>query len=94
MKKIALFWQFASFLNGHQHQAYISYINLLTDKLLTNSHQFSMEAIQLLISLNEKQEFAELANKTAYLTNHYLRANAQSGKTDFFYRSGRINMQV
>lgn len=79
------------FLNGHQHKAYISYINLLTNKLLSNDHQFSLETIQLLITLNGKQEFTELNNKTAYLTNHYLRAKAQAGETALFYHLGRVN---
>lgn len=79
------------FLNGHQHKAYVSYINRLTDRLLIKNHQFSLQAIQLLISLNEKQEFTELNTKTAYLTNHYLRTNAQSGEIGIFYHSGRAN---
>ena len=80
------------FLNGHQHKTYVSYVNQLTEKLLSKNHQFSLEAIQLLMTLNEKQEFTQLNNKMAYLTNHYLRANALSGEIELFYNSGRVNI--
>lgn len=80
------------FLNGHQHKVYVTYINRLTDKLLLQNHQFSLQAIQALLSLNGKEEFTELTNKTTYLINHYLRTNAQSGETGLFYQSGRVNI--
>jgi hypothetical protein len=81
------------FLNGHQHQAYVNYINLLTEKLLSKNHQFSLEAIQFLITLSEKQEFSHLNNKIAYLINYYLRAKAQSGEIELFYLAGRANTE-
>ncbi|MCL9683217.1 hypothetical protein [Legionella maioricensis] len=81
------------FLNGHHHKAYVTYINRLTDKLLLQNHQFSLQAVQLLISLHEKEEFTELTKKTAHLTNHYVRANAQAGEIGLFYQSGRVTIE-
>ncbi|CEG58136.1 hypothetical protein [Legionella fallonii] len=81
------------FLHGHQHQNYVNYINKLTGSLLEKDHQFSLHAIQLLISLCNQHEFSELSNKTALLTNHYLRANAQSGEIGLFYDSNRLNIE-
>ena len=80
------------FLNGHQHKAYVNYINLLTDKLVLKNHQFSLETIQLIISLNEKEEFTNLTSKSAYLINHYLRAKAQLGEIGIFYHAGHMNI--
>ena len=79
------------YLNGHQDKVYVHYINRLASSLLSQNHQFSLDAIPLLIALNAKQEFNELTQKTAYLTNYYLRTNAQAGVTRLFYREGRAN---
>ena len=81
------------FLNGHQHPNYVNYINKLTDQLLKKNHQFSLHAIQLLISLCNQQEFSELGSKTSLLTSHYLRAHAQSGEIGLFYDDGKLNIE-
>lgn len=78
------------FLNGHQQPAYLIYINKLTAILLNQKHSFSPEGIQLLISLRDKKEFAELNNKTADLIHQYLRINAQAGSIELFYTSGQL----
>lgn len=80
------------FLNGHQNPNYANYINKLTERLLNNNHSFSLQAIQLLISLCNQQEFSELSSKTALLTSHYLKAHAQSGEIGLFYDTGKLNV--
>ena len=82
------------FINGHKHPANVAYIILLTDKLLSKNHTFSLEAIQLLIALNGENEFSELNTKTAFLTKEYIKTSAQAGEIEVFYDSGRINYQV
>ncbi|KTC90841.1 hypothetical protein [Fluoribacter dumoffii] len=81
------------YLNGHYNQANAAFINQLTLKLLDKNHAFSLEAIELLFCLNDKLAFKELAKKTAYYTNCYLRNNAFEGKVALFYQSGQINIQ-
>lgn len=80
--------------NGHQHKHYVTFVNRMMDKLLSKNHAFSSPAIQLIIALTSKKEFSELNNKTAYLTNHYLRANAQQGDVALFYNAGQLSMQA
>ncbi|BCA94041.1 hypothetical protein TUM19329_04020 [Legionella antarctica] len=82
------------FLNGHQNKTYVTYIHRLANKLVLQNHQFSLPAIQGLLSLHGKQEFTELTNKTTCLINHYLRTNAQAGETELFYQSARINIDA
>ncbi|HAT1821543.1 TPA: type IV secretion protein Dot [Legionella pneumophila] len=80
------------YLYGQHHDAYVTYIKLLVYKLLSRNYQFSPQAMQLLICLNNLEEFKELNNKIAYLTNYYLRASAQSGDSSLFYNDSRINI--
>ncbi|HFS6879962.1 TPA: lpg0365 family Dot/Icm T4SS effector [Legionella pneumophila] len=80
------------YLYGQHHDAYVTYIKLLVYKLLNRNYQFSPQAMQLLICLNNLEEFKELNNKIAYLTNYYLRASAQSGNSSLFYNDSRINI--
>ncbi|PWY56872.1 hypothetical protein DGG96_03900 [Legionella qingyii] len=81
------------YLNGHYNKAYASYINQLAKRLLDKNHSFSLEAIELLFFLNDKLAFKELAKRTAFLTNRYLRNNAQLGNVALFYQNKRINIQ-
>lgn len=81
------------YLNGHYNKAYASYINQLTKKLLDKNHSFSLAAIELLFFLNDKLAFKELAARTAYLTNRYLRNNALKGDTSLFYQNKRLTIQ-
>jgi hypothetical protein len=81
------------YLNGHYNKAYAAYINQLTKKLLDKNHSFSSQAIELLFLLNDKLAFNELAHKTAYLTNCYVRNNAQEGTIALFYQNNQINIQ-
>ncbi len=60
---------------------------------MKKNHPFSLHAIQLLISLCNQPEFSELGSKTALLTNHYLRAHAQSGEIGLFYDAGKLNVE-
>ena len=80
------------FLQGHNHASYITYIHQLADKLVAKNHPFSLPAVQLLISLNGRQEFTQLNNKTAYLTNRYMRTKALAGEVGLFYEADRINI--
>ncbi|CAM2858791.1 Dot/Icm secretion system substrate [Legionella steigerwaltii] len=81
------------YLNGHYNKAYASYINQLTKRLLDKNHSFSLDAIELLFFLNDKLAFKELATRTAYFTNRYLRNNALKGNVALFYQNKRINIQ-
>ncbi|KTD15117.1 Dot/Icm T4SS effector [Legionella gratiana] len=81
------------YLNGHYNKALATYINQLTKKLLEKNHSFSPSAIELLFFLNDKLAFKELANKTAFLTNRYLRTNAQEGNIALFYQNNQLNLQ-
>lgn len=80
------------YLYGHHHESYVNYIKQLVYRLLNINYQFSPQTMQLLISLNNIEEFRELNNKMAHLTNDYLRASAQSGDTSLFYNDSRINI--
>lgn len=81
------------YLHGHYNKVYATYINQLSRRLLDKNHSFSLEAIELLFFLNDKLAFKELAKRTAYLTNRYLRNNALQGNVALFYQNQRINIQ-
>lgn len=81
------------FLNGHDNLAYKQYILLTADKLLNNSHVFSLQTTQQLIALQSQEEFHSINKRTAYLTNYYLRKNAQTGDVGLFYTSGQPNIE-
>ncbi|KTD63059.1 Dot/Icm T4SS effector [Legionella santicrucis] len=81
------------YLNGHYNKTLATYINQLTKKLLEKNHSFSTSAIELLFFLNDKLAFKELANKSAFLTNRYLKNNAQEGNIALFYQNNQINLQ-
>ncbi|MBL7480846.1 type IV secretion protein Dot [Legionella bononiensis] len=78
------------YLNGKNHDHYVSYIKLLAKKLLSKPVPLSVETIQLLMHLNGSTEFSDITNKTGYLTNYYLRLKAQSGDTQLFYKEGTL----
>ncbi|MCW8409524.1 hypothetical protein OQJ13_11145 [Legionella sp. PATHC035] len=80
------------YLNGHYNRTCAFFINQLTKKLLDKNYPFSLEAVELLFFLNDKLAFKELATRTAYLTNRYLRTNALKGNAALFYQNKRINM--
>lgn len=81
------------YLNGHYNKTLATYINQLTKKLLEKNHTFSTSAIELLFFLNDKLAFKELGNKSAFLTNRYLRNTAQEGTIALFYQNNRLNLQ-
>lgn len=81
------------YLNGHYNKALATYINQLTKKLVEKNHSFSPAAIELLFFLNDKLAFTELSNKTAFLTNPYLKNNAREGNIGLFYQNSQINLQ-
>lgn len=81
------------YLHGHQHPNYQRYISLTAEKLLTSPQALSVSAIQQLIALHAHSCFQQLNDKTAYLTNYYLRKNAQSGTITIFYEKGAANTQ-
>ncbi|KGP62802.1 type IV secretion protein Dot [Legionella norrlandica] len=87
-----LIFSIQRYFYGHHNENYVTYINLLVDKLLSNNRHFSAHALQLLISLNNLEEFKDLNNKIAYLTNYYLRISAQSGDISLFYNDLQINI--
>ena len=78
------------YLNGKNHEHYVSYIKLLAKKLLSEPIPLSVETIQLLMSLSGSTDFSDITNKTGYLTNYYLRLKAQSGDTQLFYNDGTL----
>jgi hypothetical protein len=80
------------YLNGNHHAHYIAYIQRLAEHLMNKAYPLSLEAIQLLLSLNEHHVFSSLNNKTQYLMNHYLRAKASAGEIELFYTKGKINI--
>lgn len=80
------------FLNGHEALAYKQYILFTADKLLNKSHVFSIKTTQQLIALQSREEFQLINNRTAYLTNYYLRKNAQAGDVQVFYTRGKPNV--
>ncbi|AUH71807.1 hypothetical protein [Legionella sainthelensi] len=81
------------YLNGHYNKTLATYINQLTKKLLEKNHSFTTPAIELLFFLNDKLAFKELANKSAFLTNRYLKNNAQEGNIALFYQNNQLNLQ-
>ncbi|KTD61064.1 hypothetical protein [Legionella shakespearei] len=80
------------YLNGKHHEHYVAYIQRLAEHLMNKAYPLSLEAIQLLLSLNEHHVFSNLNNKTHYLMNHYLRVKANAGETELFYTKGKINI--
>ncbi|CAM2820547.1 hypothetical protein [Legionella worsleiensis] len=82
------------YLNGSHHTHYVTYIRLLTKKLLSEQVALSLNTIQLLISLNQNIEFGDITHKTSHLISHYLRVKAQSGDISLFYNHNKVNIDV
>lgn len=79
------------YLNGHQEEVYVRYINLISNQLLDEDHVFSLAAMTQLLALNGRQEFAELKQRIAFITNYNLRKNAKTGDISIFYDQGIFN---
>lgn len=75
-----------------RNEAYKTYINRLASRLIDSNYSFSLKAIQQLMLLRSLPEFKDLSIKSAYLTNYYLRYQAQKGDINFFYINDRLDI--
>lgn len=80
------------YLNGHYNKPYTNFINQLTQRLIDKDHPFSWQTVELLFMLNDKLAFKELTQKSAYLTNQFLRNHAREGNIHVFYQNTQIDI--
>lgn len=80
------------YLKDHTQPIYVHYIQQLTEALLARKHSFSLQAMQLIITLCSRKEFAQLQNRTAILANQYIQTKGNAGEIDLFYDGKELHI--